>query len=219
MAKSVKLLLSETVDNLGIPGDVVSVRTGYARNFLLPRGLAEKPSEERIKELAAKRADAQKAIAAQRKQREELSGKLKGLEITLVRSCNDMGILYGAITQQDIATALTAMGHNVKAREVRIASAMKRVDSYDVHVRLDSDLDSLVKVIVKADRELEIDRASEAAPVQEAAAEEAAPVRKRAKGEFGGEDLPPEKGEKAAKSEGEKPAKKERAPKGEKKSK
>ncbi|MFZ4573664.1 MAG: 50S ribosomal protein L9 [Phycisphaerales bacterium] len=155
MAKSVKLLLVENVDSLGIVGDVVNVRIGYARNFLLPRNLATAPSADLVASLGVKRAEAQKQVALQRKQREETTTKLKGVEITLVRSCNDQGILYGAITQQDIASALGEQGHVVRAREVRIAQTIKRVDHYDVHVKLDTDLDAIVKVHVKADRELD----------------------------------------------------------------
>ena len=161
MAKSVKLLLVENVDSLGIVGDVVNVRTGYARNFLLPRALATTPSEELVKQLAAKRADAQKAVALERKSREAAIAKLKDVEITLVRSVNDQGILYGAVTQQDIASALKELGHNVKPREVRIAQTIKRIDSFDVHVKLDSDLDATVRVHVKPDRELEAARKEE----------------------------------------------------------
>jgi large subunit ribosomal protein L9 len=165
MAKSVKLLLVENVDSLGIVGDVVNVRTGYARNFLLPRNLATTPSEELVQSLAAKRQDAQKELAALRKNREEVTEKLKGIEITLVRSCNDQGILYGAITQQDIASALGEKGFPVKAREVRIAQTIKRIDSFDVHVKLDSDLDAVIRVHVKADRELDLSKSDE--PEQE----------------------------------------------------
>lgn len=157
MAKSVKLLLVENVDSLGIVGDVVTVRTGYARNFLLPRELATQPSEERINELAGKRAEAQKQIELLRQQRLGMSEKLKGVEITLVRSCNDQGILYGAITQQELSTALREQGFHIQPRDVRITQAIKRVDNYDVHIKLDSDLDSQIKVHVKADRELPSD--------------------------------------------------------------
>jgi large subunit ribosomal protein L9 len=160
MPKTVKLLLTENVEALGIVGDVVTVRTGYARNYLLPRNLATTPSEELIKQLASKRAEAEKMVAAQRKAREELSQKLQGLEVTLIRSCNDMGILYGAITQQDVAAALNEMGHAVKPRDVRIAQTIKRIDTYDIHVKLDSDLDSVIKLHVKPDRELELEKES-----------------------------------------------------------
>jgi large subunit ribosomal protein L9 len=161
MAKSLELLLTENVEALGIVGDVVRVRTGYARNFLLPRNLATQPSEDKIKELQGKRADAQRQLALQRKHREELLEKIKGIEVTLVRSCNDMGILYGAITQQEVAAALNELGHGVKPRDVRIAQTIKRIDNYDVHVKLDSDLDAIIKLHVKPDRELDLEKAHE----------------------------------------------------------
>jgi large subunit ribosomal protein L9 len=163
MAKNVSLLLIENVDSVGIVGDVVNVRVGFARNFLLPRNLATKPSDELIKKLATKRADAEKLVAAQRKDREALNEKLKGVEIELIRSCNDMGILYGAVTQQDIAAALVAKGFNVTARDVRMSQTVKRIENVDVHVKLDKDLDSVVKVHVKADRELAKDTGGAAA--------------------------------------------------------
>jgi len=164
MPKSLELLLVENVEALGIVGDVVKVRTGYARNYLLPRALAAQPSDDKIKELQGKRADAQRELALQRKHREELIEKLKGIEVTLVSSCNDLGHLYASITQQDIATALGELGHGVKPRDVRIAQVIKRVDDYDVHVKLDSDLDAIIKVHVKPDRELELIKEQEAAP-------------------------------------------------------
>jgi large subunit ribosomal protein L9 len=163
MAKNVKLLLIENVDGLGIVGDVVNARLGYARNFLLPRGLATKPSDELVQQLAGKRAEAQRQVALLRKQREELIAKLQGVEIELVRPCNDQGILYGGITQQEVSAALLEKGFGVKPRDIRMNQAIKRIDSYEVHVKLDSDLDAIVKVHVKADRELVKDEPVEAA--------------------------------------------------------
>src|SRR5689334_3071304 len=120
MAKTLKLLLTENVDNLGIVGDVVNVRTGFARNYLLPRSMATTPSEEAVKAVAVKRAAAEKAVKEERAHREQLVGKLQGQEITLTRSCNDQGHLYAAVTQQDIASALGELGFAVKPREVRL---------------------------------------------------------------------------------------------------
>lgn len=156
MAKNLKLLLTESVDNLGIVGDVVNVRVGYARNFLLPRNLATTPSEELIKSLSAKRAEAERQLALLRKHREEMIEKMQGLEIELVRSCNDQGILYASITQQDICGVMAEKGFGIKPREVRIAQTIKRIDHYDLHIKLDSDLDALIKLNVKADRELDL---------------------------------------------------------------
>src|ERR1700733_12042981 len=110
MAKTVELLLTESVENLGIVGDVVKVRTGYARNFLLPNNVATTPSEELIKSLQAKRAQAQADMKAQRQMRTDTISKLTGYELNLQRACNDQGILYGAVTQQEISAALIAAG-------------------------------------------------------------------------------------------------------------
>lgn len=164
MARSVQLLLTENVDNLGIVGDVVKVRQGYARNYLLPRSLATTPSEEKIQALAAKRADAERMLAELRRQREEMIGKLNGQSFTMVRSCNDQGILYASVTQQEIADLLGAGGYAVKAREVRIPGAIKRIDHYEVHVRVASDLEAAVTLHVNADRELDLRRDEEPEP-------------------------------------------------------
>jgi large subunit ribosomal protein L9 len=212
MARNVKLLLTENVEALGIVGDVVNVRTGYARNFLLPRSLATEPSEERIKALSVKRAEAEKLLAELRKQREALAKKLEGVEVHLTRSCNDQGILYGAITQHDVSDALAAMGHAVKARDVRLTQVIKRIDTYDVHIKLDSDLDSTIKLWVVADRKLDLgrdggrDEPSEGAGEQAAA--ESAPAAEKPEGKAGkGEPKGEAKSE--AKADEAKPAKAE----------
>lgn len=155
MPRNVSLLLLDTVDSLGIVGDVVSVRSGYARNYLLPRGLASEPDEELMKSLASKREEAERQLRELRAQREKMVEKLEGYEVTLVRSCNDLGMLYGSVTQKDVADALAAQGFKVTARDVRLGQTIKRVDNYHVVVKLDRDLEADVTVHVKADRELE----------------------------------------------------------------
>lgn len=184
MAKSLKLLLMENVDNLGIVGDVVNVRLGYARNYLLPRGLATEPNEELMKSLAAKRAEAERQVALLRQAREEESARLQGAELTLVRSCNDQGHLYASVTQQEIAAGLNAQGFSlVKPRDVRLNQVIKRIDAYDVHVRLDTDLDAVIKLWVVADRKLDLHKEEESSPAEpkgEAGAE--AEVRRKDEG-------------------------------------
>lgn len=234
MPRTQKLLLVENVESLGIVGDIVNVRNGYARNFLLPRALATKPSDELIQQLQGKRAEAQKMLAEQRRMREGLSQKLQGVEIKLVRSCNDQGILYAAITQQDVANELNAGGYAVKPRDVRINQVMKRIDTYEVHIRLDSDLDASVKVHVQADRKLDLHRDEPAAaPAAAEGAEGAAPAEGEGKGDkkskksdkhAKGDAAPEAKAEKGegkfgGKAEKKAEAKPEKADKGEKKSK
>jgi len=154
MPKTISLLLTENVDSLGIVGDVVDVKMGYARNYLLPRQLAMAPSEEAIAELAEKRAQAEKEMAHLRSRRETMVDRIDGLELTMVRSCNDAGHLYGSVTQKDIAEALTEQGYPVSPRAIRLPHAIKRIDTFDIHIRLDLDLEADIKLWVVPDREL-----------------------------------------------------------------
>ena len=157
MAKSIKLLLTENVDSLGIVGDVVNVKVGYARNYLLPFNYATTPSDELIASLAERRAQAEKDVAAHRSERETMINKLDGQELTMDRACNDQGHLYGSVTQQDISIALKEVGFAVAPREVRLPVAIKRVDSFDILVKVDTDLEAHVKLWVVADRHIEND--------------------------------------------------------------
>ncbi|MBO6740669.1 MAG: 50S ribosomal protein L9 [Phycisphaerales bacterium] len=161
MARNVKLLLTENVDSLGIVGDIVNVRIGYARNYLLPFGYATEPSDELISQLAEKRAQAEKQLAERRAQREEMIGKLNGQELTLIRACNDQGQLYGSVTQQDISAALRELGFAVAPREVRLPTTIKRIDTFDIHIKVDSDLEADIKLWVVPDRELDVDEDDE----------------------------------------------------------
>lgn len=207
MSKTVTLLLTENVDSLGIVGDVVTVRSGYARNYLLPHGFVTEPSDDKIKALAQRRAEAEAEVARQRADKEKLVERLEGVEIEVVRSCNDLGMLYGSVTQQDVAEALMKAGYGVKARDVRLPAAIKRVDHYEISVKLATDLEASVKMNVKADRVLDRDiRAAEDAARQ--AAYEAKKAAEAAGGEApaGGEAAPAAPG-----TEGEKPKKGKKA--------
>jgi large subunit ribosomal protein L9 len=154
MARTIELLLTDNVENLGIVGDVVKVRTGYARNFLLPNNVATTPSQELIASLQVKRAEAQASVAALRSSRVETISKLTGFELTMERSCNDQGILYGGVTQQEIASALVAAGFGVRPRDVRLSGAIKRVDNYDIHIKYETELETNIKLHIKPDRVL-----------------------------------------------------------------
>jgi large subunit ribosomal protein L9 len=172
-SKNVELLLLENVDSLGIVGDVVNVRTGYARNYLLPRGLATTPSQELIAQLADKRAKAEAERAALRAEREKMIGKLNEFRLTVTKACNDQGLLYGSVTQQDIADLLEAQGFDVAPRDVRIGQTIKRVGEFDITVKPERDLEATVTLVVESDTPLEIDEPEETELTDEAAAAEA----------------------------------------------
>lgn len=187
MARPVELLLLRTVENLGIVGDVVNVRAGYARNYLLPHALAEHPTPEKIESLKDARAKAQAELAALRKRREETVGKLVDHKITLVRSCNDQGLLYGSITQRDIADALVAEGFAVDMRAVRLSQPFRRIGTYHCLIQFERDLKADITVEVKPDRVLESMMEAERAAREAADAEAAAAEDAEEAAEAGGE--------------------------------
>jgi len=203
--KQIELLLTDNVDNLGIVGDVVKVRPGYARNYLLPRGLGAKPTPGAIKKLAARRSEVEKELKKQRAEREATFARMEKLEITIQRSSNDQGILYGGVSQHDIAEALRAEGYNVDDRHVRIGEQIKRLDTYTIPVVLDADMRAELKLWVVSDKPREQLEAE--GQVAEAVAEEPKDKKgKKAKGEKAEKD---EAGETKAEPAGdEKPAKK-----------
>lgn len=161
MRKDVHLLLIESVDNLGIVGDVVKVRAGYARNYLLPHGLATEPDDKLIASLADKRKKAEADQAKLLIERKALINRLTGVEITMERSCNDLGMLYGSVTQQDIAAALKALGFVVKPREVRLPQVIKRLGQFDVNIKLGTGLEEQIQIHVVADRAMAKDERDE----------------------------------------------------------
>jgi len=150
-ARKVELLLIDTVENLGIVGDVVKVRPGYARNFLLPHGLAERPSKKRLDELQERRKQVQAEIAAQRRAREALHAKMSAIEVAIIRSCNDQGMLYGSVSQRDISDALREAGYDVEIRAVRLGQPIKRVGSYPVPIQFDRDLRTEITLRIDPD--------------------------------------------------------------------
>ncbi|MCA9295538.1 MAG: 50S ribosomal protein L9 [Phycisphaerales bacterium] len=155
MARNIKLLLLETIENLGIVGDIVSVKAGYARNYLLPLGMAEPPSEARLEELREARVAAEAAQRALRGARAELLGRMQDITLTLVRSTNDQGVLYGSVTQRDIADGLQENGYDVGVQSVRLAQPIRRVGSSHVPIQFDRDLKTDITVIVESDTPLD----------------------------------------------------------------
>lgn len=160
MATHIELLLLRNVEHLGIVGDVVKVRPGYARNYLLPLRMAEVPTPEKVEALKDARAAALAEVARVRSERTAIIEKLEGHTITLVRSCNDQGQLYGAVTQRDICDQLVADGFGVDMRSVRLANPVRRVSTQHCTIQFDRDLIAEITVVVKPDRTLDIEMES-----------------------------------------------------------
>jgi large subunit ribosomal protein L9 len=148
MATNVKVLLKSEVENLGSGGEVVKVRAGYARNFLLPRGLALPATEgnlskvEELKKAAAERAKAEKSQA------EELAKKLSALSLKISRAVGEEGKMYGSVTSKDVADAVAQAGITLDRKRIALAEPIKQLGSFDVPVKLHHDVDATIKVEV-----------------------------------------------------------------------
>lgn len=149
-----KVLLCEDIEKLGFYGDVVSVKTGYARNYLLPQGLAVVPSEAAVKSMAmerAKRAEERKLV---REQLEGAAAKVEGAEVAVSAKANDLGHLFGSVAEKDIAENLREQGFEVKNDMIRMSNGhIKEVGEHHVEVRFAADLFQSVKVTVVAQAE------------------------------------------------------------------
>lgn len=173
MARNYELLLLETIENLGLVGDVVKVRPGFARNFLLPNAMAEAPTPEKIESLKAARAIAEAHLSKQRAEREAVIARLAGITLTLVRACNDQGVLYGAVTQRDISDQLIIEGYGIDMRAVRLNNPIRRVVTEQVTIQFGRDLVAEITVVVKPDRIIEMETSSSSQRSAEPSADDA----------------------------------------------
>lgn len=145
-----KVLLCEDVAKLGWLGDVVEVKDGYARNYLLPQGLAVIPTEAAVRSLAEEKTKRAEARRLAREEKERLSISLEGVEIQLSAKANELGHLFGSVTEADIAEALQKKGFAVTADMVQMEAHIKEVGSSVVIIKTASDLRAAVQVIVAA---------------------------------------------------------------------
>src|ERR1043165_9348526 len=141
-----KVLLTQTIDRTGIVGEVIDVSNGFARNFLLPKGLAVQPTEGNIKRLEVAKKDYEAKLKELRAQKEKLIEALNGVEITLVRNANDEGHLFGSVSRRDIAEELQKAGHHVSPDDVKLDEPIRRVDTFHIPVQLAADLKAEIKL-------------------------------------------------------------------------
>lgn len=136
-----QIILMEKVVNVGQLGDVVTVKNGYARNFLIPQGKAKRATAANMAEFEARRAEIEAAEKAKLADAEARGEKLSGLTVQLVQKAGVDGKLFGSVTNADVATALTAQGHAVEKSQVRIAGGhLKQIGDYPVTVALHTDV-------------------------------------------------------------------------------
>ncbi|MBV8774071.1 MAG: 50S ribosomal protein L9 [Deltaproteobacteria bacterium] len=147
---NVQVILNDDVPNLGRPGDVVRVRAGYARNYLLPRNLAVEANSRNLrafehqKRLAMVKRDALRAQAMTQKE------KIEALRLTLTAHAGEEGKLFGSVTNLDLERALHQQGFAIDRRRILLADPVKQLGDYTVTVRLQPEIDANLKFSVTA---------------------------------------------------------------------
>ncbi len=144
-----QIILMEKLANLGNLGDVVKVKDGYARNFLIPQGKAKRATEANLKAFEARRAELEKAQSEQLAQSQARGAKLDGLMLQVTQKAGVDGRLFGSVTNHDIVDALKAQGHEVERAQIRMPEGpLKQVGDYPIQVALHTDVVVTITVSV-----------------------------------------------------------------------
>src|SRR2546423_15087348 len=152
-----QVLLREDIDNLGARGEIVRVKAGYARNYLLPRRLAVEATSSNVKQIEGERAALAKREAKERSTAELQADQLKSLSLKFERKVGEAGVLYGSVTSMDIAHALKEQGYEIDRRKIALREPIKRFGSYTVPVRLHREVTVELPVNVLGEGGVEID--------------------------------------------------------------
>lgn len=143
-----EVILRQAVDDLGHPGDIVTVSAGYARNFLLPRGIAYQATEGNRKRIAQEKARLEAAESERRGSAEEIAKKLEEVSVTFSARVGEEGKLFGSVTAGDIVEQLAAQGYQIERRQIDLPEPIKSLGVYRVPVRLHADVKPEIKVWV-----------------------------------------------------------------------
>jgi large subunit ribosomal protein L9 len=143
-----EVILREDIETLGKAGAVVRVKPGYARNYLLPRGLAYEATEGNKKRIAAENRAREARRAEDRAQAAALAARLEALSLTIAAKAGEGDRLFGSVTSQDIAAALERAGEPVDRRRIALSAPIKTIGEHRVPVRLHADVEATVRLTV-----------------------------------------------------------------------
>ena len=144
-----QIILMEKVTNLGQLGDIVKVKSGFARNYLIPQGKAKRATEQSIAEFQSKRAELEKKQAAILAAAQAVAAKLEGLLVQITQKAGSDGKLFGSVTNANIAEALAALGFTVERAMIRMPNGqLKQVGDYPLTIALNSDVTANITVSV-----------------------------------------------------------------------
>ena len=148
-----QVVLLERVAKLGQMGEVVVVKDGYARNFLLPQGKALRATEGNLKRFETERAQLEVRNLELKKEAEAVARKLDGQSFVVIRSASDGGVLYGSVTPRDISEAATAGGFSLDRRQVTLDQPIKELGLHPVSVSLHPEVDATITINVARSQE------------------------------------------------------------------
>lgn len=146
-----KILLREDIDNLGGRGEIVKVKAGYARNYLLPRGLASLATKGNLKQIEQERAALLKKAAHDKATAEAQAEQMSSIRLSFERRAGDSGQLFGSVTSMDIAQALQAKGYEIDRRRINLKDVIKETGEFSVPVRLHREVTINVPVTVSVE--------------------------------------------------------------------
>ena len=143
-----EIILRQAIENLGHPGDVVTVKNGYARNFLLPRGFAYEATPGNLKRIGAERGRLEAAENDRRETASALAKRLEEVQLTFSARVGEEGKLFGSVTSADVAEQLAAQGFDIEKRLIDLHEPIKALGVYRIPVKLHADVKPEIRVWV-----------------------------------------------------------------------
>ena len=144
-----KVILADDVRGLGHRGDTVTVKPGYAHNFLFPQGFAREATEANIRKLGEQKKRYDEKMLHEKGVAEQVARQMEGLTVVLSKKAGEEGVLYGSVTPTEIADALSERGIQVDRRRIELAEPIKRLGEHRVHVRLQRDVTAELTIDVQ----------------------------------------------------------------------
>ncbi len=141
-----KVILAKDVEGWGTIGDIIEVKRGFARNYLIPKGLAYEATESNIKMIQEVLRQKSRKLEREKQKALEIAEKLKGLEIEIKKPVGTTGKLYGSVTTADIAEALKEKGIEVDKKKIMLRSPIRNIGAYNIVIRLHPEVSETIKV-------------------------------------------------------------------------
>ena len=145
-----KVILKESISGVGVPGKVVTVSDGFARNYLFPQKKAIPATAENLKNIEKYSQNLNKKIEARRKEAETFAQTLSGLQCVIEKKIGKNNKIFGSVTSQDISNALGKLGTKIDKKDILLEAPIRETGEFEVPIRLYSDLKGSIKVTIKA---------------------------------------------------------------------